>query len=87
MARHHPDRRHRVGLRLSRIDLLTSPDRGATWQVKKTGQTLPLSAMHFVDQSRGWATGPLGLMLATRDAGQTWYAQRQRARRGRTGYQ
>ncbi|MEZ6079482.1 MAG: YCF48-related protein [Pirellulaceae bacterium] len=61
--------------------LLTSPDRGATWQVKKTGQTLPLSAMHFVDQSRGWATGPLGLMLATRDAGQTWYAQRQRARR------
>ncbi|MCA9182619.1 MAG: hypothetical protein KDA51_14245, partial [Planctomycetales bacterium] len=61
--------------------LLTSPDRGATWQVKKTGQTLPLSAMHFVDQSRGWATGPLGLILATRDAGQTWYAQRQRARR------
>lgn len=61
--------------------LLTSPDRGATWQVRKTGQTLPLSAMHFVDHSRGWATGPLGLMLATRDAGQTWYAQRQRARR------
>ncbi|MEO8269435.1 MAG: hypothetical protein ABI557_06940 [Aureliella sp.] len=61
--------------------VLTSHDCGATWLVKKTGQTLPLSAMHFVDENRGWATGPLGLMLATRDGGQTWYAQRQRARR------
>ncbi len=61
--------------------LLTSPDGGVSWQVKRTGQTLPLSAMHFVDHSRGWATGPMGLVLATRDGGQTWYAQRQRARR------
>lgn len=61
--------------------LLTSEDRGTTWQVRRTGQTLPLSAIQFVDQNRGWATGPMGLVLATRDGGQSWYAQRNSARR------
>ncbi len=61
--------------------VLHSDDAGASWSVQRTGQTLPLSAIRFVDLNRGWATGPLGLILATRDGGQTWYAQRQRARR------
>lgn len=61
--------------------VLTSEDRGTTWQVRHTGQTLPLSAIEFVDQNRGWATGPMGLVLATRDGGQSWYAQRNTARR------
>ncbi len=61
--------------------LLFSSDRGATWSVRKTGQSLPLSSIHFVDQHRGWATGPMGLVLATRDGGNTWYSQRQRASR------
>ena len=61
--------------------VLTSEDRGSTWKIRRTGQTLPLSAMQFVDQNRGWATGPMGLVLATRDGGQSWYAQRNNARR------
>jgi photosystem II stability/assembly factor-like uncharacterized protein len=61
--------------------LLHSDDQGISWSVQRTGQTLPLSAMCFVDSNRGWATGPMGLILATRDGGQTWYAQRQKASR------
>ena len=61
--------------------VLMSPDRGRSWQVRRTGQTLPLSAIQFVDQNRGWAIGPLGLVLATRDGGRSWYAQRNSARR------
>ncbi len=61
--------------------VLHSGDRGLNWTVARTGQTLPLTSIRFVDQNRGWATGPLGLILATRDGGQTWYAQRQRERR------
>ncbi len=61
--------------------VLTSPDRGGTWHVRRTGQTLPLSAIQFVDQNRGWAIGPMGLVLATRDGGQSWYAQRNSSRR------
>lgn len=61
--------------------VLHSTDRGVSWNVRRTGQSLPLTAIRFVDQNRGWATGPLGLILATRDGGRTWYAQRQRARR------
>ncbi len=61
--------------------VLHSKDRGVSWSVQRTGQSLPLSALRFVDSNRGWATGPLGLILATRDGGQTWYAQRQTASR------
>ena len=61
--------------------VLSSSDAGRRWNVVPTGQTLPLSALRFVDHNRGWATGPLGLILATRDGGKTWYAQRHRARR------
>ncbi len=61
--------------------LLHSDDQGSTWRAQRTAQTLPLSSMCFVDSNRGWATGPMGLILATRDGGQTWYAQRQKASR------
>ncbi len=60
---------------------LHSADRGETWNVRPTGQSLPITALVFADSYRGWATGPLGQILATRDGGKTWYAQRQRARR------
>ena len=61
--------------------VLHSRDQGRQWRLLPTGQSLPLAALHFVDYNRGWAVGPLGLILATRDGGETWYAQRQRARR------
>ncbi len=56
--------------------ILHSADRGETWQVFDTGQTLPLRALSFVDDQRGWAVGALGTILATRDGGQSWTVQR-----------
>lgn len=54
-----------------------SPDAGRTWQAAETGTTLPIRAMTFLDQNRGWAVGSLGTVLATRDGGRTWQTQRQ----------
>ena len=58
-----------------------SSDRGVNWQILSTEQTLPLSAIVFADSQRGWAIGPLGLIIATRDGGHTWYSQRRTATR------
>ena len=54
-----------------------SPDRGATWETFKTGQPLPLHALYFLDEKRGWAVGELGTILATTDGGKNWKVQRQ----------
>ncbi len=56
--------------------VMHSADAGATWQARPTGQSLPIRAMTFVDERRGWAVGDLGLILATSDGGQTWQRQR-----------
>ena len=57
--------------------VLHSPDGGTTWQVCATGQSLPIRALTFQDENRGWAVGALGTILATRDGGRTWTGQRQ----------
>jgi photosystem II stability/assembly factor-like uncharacterized protein len=54
-----------------------SGDHGLTWEVLKTGQALPLHAVCFIDEKRGWAAGELGTILATKDGGKTWKVQRQ----------
>jgi photosystem II stability/assembly factor-like uncharacterized protein len=59
--------------------ILHSSNRGVTWETLATEQTLPLRALAFADDQRGWAVGPLGLILATRDGGRTWYTQRKTA--------
>lgn len=56
--------------------LLHSADRGRTFQWQSSGQTVPLRAMQFVDQRRGWAVGGLGTILATSDGGTNWRRQR-----------
>ena len=61
--------------------VLHSADQGINWQVHPTGQTLPLRSLVFADKQRGWAVGPLGSILATRDGGRSWYTQRQTASR------
>ena len=61
--------------------VLHSEDQGLNWQVLSTEQTLPLRSVAFADSQRGWAVGPLGLILATRDCGRTWYPQRRTASR------
>jgi photosystem II stability/assembly factor-like uncharacterized protein len=52
-----------------------SADAGRTWRAARTGQTVPIHAMTFVDAQRGWAVGALGRILATRDGGLTWRVQ------------
>ena len=54
-----------------------SADHGATWEMHKTGQPVPLHAVYFLDDKRGWAAGELGTILATTDGGKTWTMQRQ----------
>jgi photosystem II stability/assembly factor-like uncharacterized protein len=61
--------------------LLHSPDRGSTWTIVKTGQPLPLNAVHFFDEQRGWVVGELGTILATSDGGKTWTSQRRGGQR------
>ena len=54
-----------------------SADHGVTWEIHKTGQPLPLHAVFFLDEKRGWACGEMGTILATIDGGKTWTVQRQ----------
>ena len=61
--------------------VLHSDDLGVNWKVSKTGQTLPLNAVHFFDSNRGWAVGEFGCILATSDGGKTWAVQRRGGQR------
>jgi photosystem II stability/assembly factor-like uncharacterized protein len=54
-----------------------SADHGATWEMLRTGQPLPLHAVHFLNDKRGWAAGEMGTILGTTDGGKTWTVQRQ----------
>jgi len=53
-----------------------TPDAGQTWQAFATGVQLPIYALVFADDHRGWAVGGLGTILSTGDGGQTWQRQR-----------
>jgi len=61
--------------------VLCSEDLGTSWKVRKTGQNLPLNAVHFFDDKRGWAVGELGSILSTSDGGITWSVQRRGGQR------
>jgi photosystem II stability/assembly factor-like uncharacterized protein len=61
--------------------VLRSNNGGKNWQLHKTGQLLPIHKLSFIDPNRGWAVGPAGTILATRDGGATWYAQRKQPER------
>jgi photosystem II stability/assembly factor-like uncharacterized protein len=53
-----------------------SADGGASWEVLRTDQSLPLRGLWFLDEHRGWAVGALGTILHTRDGGRSWRVQR-----------
>ncbi|WP_197525573.1 YCF48-related protein [Pseudobythopirellula maris] len=65
--------------------VLHSPDGGRSWRLLPTGVSTPINAITFVDDQRGWAVGELGVILATRDGGQTWVVQRGAGRRAAIG--
>ena len=54
-----------------------SADHGMSWEMLKTNHPLPLHAVYFLDDKRGWACGEMGTILATTDGGKTWAVQRQ----------
>ena len=56
--------------------VLHSADGGQTWETLATEQPLPIFALTFLDENRGWAVGSLGTILATRDGGRSWRVQR-----------
>ena len=56
--------------------VLHSADGGQSWETFRTEQRVPLQALAFIDENRGWAVGSLGVILATRDGGRSWRAQR-----------
>jgi photosystem II stability/assembly factor-like uncharacterized protein len=59
---------------------LHSPDNGKTWEVVRTGQSLPLNGLFFRDKF-GWAVGELGTILTTSDAGRTWEVRKRGGQR------
>jgi photosystem II stability/assembly factor-like uncharacterized protein len=53
-----------------------SKDHGQSWTAIPTGQTTPIHQLRFVSDKHGVAVGALGVILVTRDGGQTWQAIR-----------
>ncbi|MCA9173268.1 MAG: tetratricopeptide repeat protein [Planctomycetales bacterium] len=80
---------HGVAMRDGEVWVVGSPgsivfhskDRGQTWRALRTGQALPLRAVHFVNPRQGWAVGDFGTILGTSDGGQTWSHQHEGGRR------
>ena len=55
--------------------VVRSADEGRTWQQAEVPVSALLTAVHFVDDNRGWAVGHGGVILATTDGGATWQLQ------------
>lgn len=55
--------------------IIYSDDCGTTWQQARVPVSVTLTALTFVDPTRGWAVGHDGVILATQDAGATWQKQ------------
>ncbi|PVY79777.1 photosystem II stability/assembly factor-like uncharacterized protein [Cupriavidus alkaliphilus] len=57
--------------------VLLSDDEGKTYrQARSVPVSATLSAVTFTDDRQGWAVGQWGVILATRDGGETWSKQR-----------
>jgi photosystem II stability/assembly factor-like uncharacterized protein len=55
--------------------VLRSTDGGRNWTVAPTGSNVPIEALTMADDQHGWAVGPLGIILATDDGGDSWHLQ------------
>lgn len=60
-----------------RNTILLSDDSGTSWRRAQTPAARLLTAVHFNEPQLGWAVGHDGLILHTRDAGETWHVQYQ----------
>lgn len=55
--------------------IVVSDDGGKTWKQSKVPVSSDLTAVHFVDARNGWATGHDGVVLNSKDAGESWQVQ------------
>lgn len=69
----------RVGNRLVAVgahgNVVYSDDSGINWKQGKTPSSVTLTAVYFASASIGWAVGHDGLILHTKDAGESWVKQ------------
>jgi photosystem II stability/assembly factor-like uncharacterized protein len=59
----------------NRGHILISDDQGAHWRQARVPLSSDLTALSFPDAQHGWAVGHDGVVLATRDGGQSWTRQ------------
>jgi len=52
-----------------------SDDDAQTWQQASVPVSLTLTSVFFANPQLGWATGHEGVILVTRDGGETWEVQ------------
>jgi len=55
--------------------ILHSRDRGATWELQKSGTQEALFRVAFLDDKTGWVSGSYGTVLHTEDGGRNWRLQ------------
>lgn len=55
--------------------VLLSDDNGQHWRQAQVPVSVGLTAVQFVDARNGWALGHAGVVLASRDGGETWTLQ------------
>ena len=55
--------------------IVLSDDNGKTWRRAKSPPAPLLTAVEFLDATRGWAVGHDSVILATTDGGETWTQQ------------
>lgn len=66
------DTANRIRIVGSYSTILSSADRGHTWQTVTLGDDAILSTVQFVDAAHGFVAGEFGLFAATADGGATW---------------
>lgn len=55
--------------------ILVSDDQGKQWRQVTSPVSVLLTAVYFIDAQNGWAVGHDGIVVHTKDAGETWVKQ------------
>lgn len=52
--------------------ILHTRDGGASWKEQKSGASVPLNGLWFLNETQGWAVGASRTVLSTQDGGEHW---------------